>query len=188
VLTDKDAGEIAAVQEAWSLTANIQLCYWHLEHAIDRRLKDKKSTAGSYHTNKARDAHQQFAFIDPTWVPQRDRGIVCPDDVTKELLEMIKRHANMHPLIPVAKDTFRTSTSIRELCVQETYDFCHSRGLAKLWGYLWTSWYNTKDWKLFARSAYPAAIPLARTTMITESHWRVLKYQHKYNYNRPRLD
>lgn len=24
--------------------------------------------------------------------------------------------------------------------------------------------------------------------MITESHWRVLKYKYKYNYNRPRLD
>ena len=31
-------------------------------------------------------------------------------------------------------------------------------------------------------------MPLARTTMITESHWRVLKYNYKYNYNRPRLD
>ena len=57
-----------------------------------------------------------------------------------------------------------------------------------MWGYLWTCWYNEKDWKLFARSSYSAAMPLARTTMITESHWRVLKYNYKYNYNRPRLD
>jgi hypothetical protein len=188
VLTDKDAGEIAAVNEAWSWTANIQLCYWHLEHAIDRRLKDKKSAATSYNTAKAEDAHKRFEFIDPKWVPQRDRSVFCPEDVTKELLAMIKRHANMHPLIPVAKDTFWTSAKIHQFCVQETYEFCNSRGLVKLWGYLWTSWYNPKDWKLFARSAFPAAIPLARTTMITESHWRVLKYHYKYNYNRPRLD
>ncbi|PKY41406.1 hypothetical protein RhiirA4_454982 [Rhizophagus irregularis] len=31
-------------------------------------------------------------------------------------------------------------------------------------------------------------MPLARTTIITESHWRVLKYNYKYNYNQPCLD
>jgi hypothetical protein len=41
---------------------------------------------------------------------------------------------------------------------------------------------------LFARSSYPRAMPIARTTMIIESHWRVLKHNYKYNYNRPRLD
>lgn len=188
VLSDKDSGQIAAVEEAWSWKANVQLCYWHLEHAIDRRLKEKKSTASSYNTAKAHAAHEEFAFIDPTWLQQQDRGVLCPGDLTKELLDMVKRHANMHPLIPVAKDTFWTSAEIRQFCVKETYDFCHSRGLFKLWSYLWTSWYNKKDWKRFARSAYPTAIPLARTTMITESHWRVLKYHYKYNYNRPRLD
>src|SRR6185295_5968837 len=73
-------------------------------------------------------------------------------------------------------------------CVEEIYRFCHLRDLVQLWGYLWTCWYNEKDWKLFARSSYSTAMPLARTTMITESHWRVLKYNYKYNYNRPRLD
>ena len=33
-LIDKDAGEISAIGEAWSWTTNLQLCYWHLEHAI----------------------------------------------------------------------------------------------------------------------------------------------------------
>src|SRR5437868_14173295 len=41
---------------------------------------------------------------------------------------------------------------------------------------------------LFAQSSYSQAIPFASTTMITESHWRVLKYNYKYNYNRPRID
>ena len=68
------------------------------------------------------------------------------------------------------------------------YQFCYNHNLSKLWGYLWINWYNKKDWKLFARSAYSSAMPLARTTMITESHWRVLKYNYKYNYNWPRLD
>jgi hypothetical protein len=188
VLTDKDAGEISAVHQAWSWTTKIQLCYWHLEHAIDRRLKDKKSTAGTYSQDKASEAHKKFDFIDPSWVPQRGPGSICPDQYSKELLDMIKRHANMHPLIPVAKETFWRPETIYKSCVQETYEFCHRHDLARLWGYLWTCWYNPNDWKLFSRSSYHAAMPIARTTMITESHWRVLKYDYKYTCNRPRLD
>src|SRR6185312_456368 len=60
--------------------------------------------------------------------------------------------------------------------------------LAHLWAYLWTNWYDKKNWKLFARSSYPRATPIARTTMIIESHWRVLKYNYKHNYSKPRLD
>ncbi|PKY57507.1 hypothetical protein RhiirA4_510082 [Rhizophagus irregularis] len=157
VLLDKDAGEISAIEEAWSWTTNLQLCYWHLEHAISRRLKDKKSKSSGYSKNKAMEAYQQFDFINSSWIPNNGTGSLCPDDKIKEIINMIKRHANMHPLIPVV-------------------------------GYLWINWYNKKDWKLFARSAYSSAISMARTTMITESHWRVLKYNYKYNYNRPRLD
>ena len=31
VLVDKDAGQIAAIQEVWSWMANIQLCLWHIK-------------------------------------------------------------------------------------------------------------------------------------------------------------
>ena len=34
VLVDKDAGQIAAIQEAWSWTANIQLCLWLLSKQL----------------------------------------------------------------------------------------------------------------------------------------------------------
>ena len=188
VLLDKDAGEIAAVSEAWSWRANIQLCYWHLEHAIERRLKDRKLKQSTYSESKASEAHQKFEFIDPSWIPHGRTASFCTDAAAKEVAELVKKHANMHPLIPVAKNTFLSFREIYRLSVQEAYDFCYSRNLVHLWGYLWINWYNEKDWKLFARSSYYAAMPLARTTMITESHWRVLKYNYKYNYNRPRLD
>ena len=187
-LLDKDAGEISAVSEAWSWITNIQLCYWHLEHAIDRKIKDKKSKARTYTATKALEANRIFSFIDPSWIPRDDNSPLCRDEFVKELLDTVKKHANMHPLIPQTKNTFLSSDNIHRHCVEEIYRFCHSRNLAKMWGYLWTCWYNEKDWKLFARSSYSAAMPLARTTMITESHWRVLKYNYKYNYNRPRLD
>ena len=129
------------------------------------------------------EAHQQFDFIDSLWIPNSCTGSLCPDDKIKEIINVVKRHANMHPLIPVAKNTFLNSTQIYRHCVQEVYQFCYNYNLSKLWAYLWINWYNKKDWKLFARSAYSSAMPIARTTMITESHWRVLKYNYKYNYN-----
>jgi len=151
VLSDKDAGEISAVSEAWSWTANIQLCYWHLEHAIDRRIKDKKSKTRMYTAAKASEANRIFNFIDLSWI-MRDNdnnSPWCPDESVKELLDMVKKHANMHPLIPLPKDTFLDSREIHRHCVREVYQFCYSRNLIKLWGYLWMSWYNEKDWKLF---------------------------------------
>ncbi|CAG8692599.1 14543_t:CDS:2, partial [Cetraspora pellucida] len=36
--------------------------------------------------------------------------------------------------------------------------------------------------------SYSKAMPIARTTMITESHWCVLKHVYKYNCNRLHLD
>lgn len=188
VLVDKDAGEISAVNDAWSRITNIQLCYWHLERAISRKLKEKKPKSGTYTETKALEVHRLFDFIDQSWIPINDTDILCPDESIKELLNMIKKHANMHSLIPLAKGNFLTSTEIYQFCVRELYEFCYSQNLRRLWGYLWMNWYNNKDWNLFARSSYSAALPLARTTMITESHWRVLKYNYKYNYNRPRLD
>ena len=66
VLTDKDADEIALAEEAWLLIPNIQLCYWHLEHAIDRKIKDKKYKSSTYSATKVLEAHHKFEFIDPS--------------------------------------------------------------------------------------------------------------------------
>ncbi|RGB37108.1 hypothetical protein C1646_757270, partial [Rhizophagus diaphanus] len=144
VLIDKDAGEISAIEE--------------------------KSKSSGYSKNKAMEAHQQFNFIDPLWIPSSGARSLCPDDKIKKFIDIIKRHTTMHPLIPVAKNTFWNSAQIYQYCIQEIYQFCYNHNFSKLWNYLWINWYNKKDWKLFARSAYSSAMPLARTTMITESH------------------
>ena len=92
VLLDKDSGEISAVSEAWSWTANIQLCYWHLEHAIYRRIKDKKSNTIMYTETKASEANRIFNFIDPSWI-MRDNdnnSLWCPDESVKEPLDIVE--------------------------------------------------------------------------------------------------
>ncbi|CAG8738526.1 7509_t:CDS:2, partial [Cetraspora pellucida] len=87
VLLDKDSGEIAAAQEAWS-QAVIQLCLWHVEHAIECKLKEKKPRRSQYSAQKANEAHQQFAFINPLWFPDGQQNTLYPKDFVKELLNM----------------------------------------------------------------------------------------------------
>lgn len=60
-------------------------------------------------------------------------------------------------------------------------------GLREVWGYLWTSWYAPKVWKLWARSTSPYVSRL-RTTMGTENFWRQLKHNYLHHTLRPRLD
>ncbi|KAF0348188.1 ATP-dependent DNA helicase pif1 [Gigaspora margarita] len=187
VLLDKDSGEINAVQKAWHKSI-IQLCLWHMEHAIERKLKEKKIKKSQYTIQKAQEAYLEFDFINPNWLPVEQQGKICPEKLISELLGIVKKHVLMHPLISMEQNLFLTKEKIRSQCVFEIYQFCFQRNLYNLWGYLWVNWYNLKDWNLFARAVYPKAIPIAKTTMITELHCRVLKYNYKYNCNRPRLD
>lgn len=69
----------------------------------------------------------------------------------------------------------------------EMYLFCRQRGLREVWGYLWSSWYSARRWKLWARSTSPL-ISRIRTTMNVENFWRQLKHDFLHNHVRPRLD
>jgi len=106
VLVDKDAGQIIAIQEAWSWMANIQLCLWHVEQAVDRKLKEKKYKSSQYTARKANEAQEQLDFIDASWIPERNEGVICSEENIREVLNMVKRHAILHPLIPINKETF----------------------------------------------------------------------------------
>ncbi|KAJ7812151.1 hypothetical protein B0H14DRAFT_2753012, partial [Mycena olivaceomarginata] len=64
----------------------------------------------------------------------------------------------------LGKDGPQTATDIRREAVHKMYQFCHTRGLREVWGYLWTLWYAPKMWKSRARSSSPYVSRL-RTTM-----------------------
>jgi hypothetical protein len=70
----------------------------------------------------------------------------------------------------------------------EVYNFCTRNNLPNVWVYLYREWYTIEKWLLWARAARPFQIPNGKSTMLVESHWRVLKCNHLYHYNRPRLD
>ena len=53
---------------------------------------------------------------------------------------------------------------------------------------MWSSWYAPAMWKLWARSSDDQFLSRLRTTMMTENHWKQLKYHHLGFMHRPRLD
>jgi hypothetical protein len=67
------------------------------------------------------------------------------------------------------------------------YNFCVENQLSDSWAYLYRRWYTAEMWKLWARSVVDH-IPNGKSTMMIESHWRVLKRNHLHYSNRPRLD
>lgn len=110
----------------------------------------------------------------------------CPAPHRRQILHLFTVHFCLHPLFPERDGTY-TKKQIRDRAVYEMYMFCWQRGLAEVWGYLWTSWYQPSRWKLWARSTSPYVSRL-RTTMTVENHWRQLKHKHLHHLVRPRLD
>ncbi|KAI9488736.1 hypothetical protein BDB00DRAFT_963242 [Zychaea mexicana] len=82
----------------------------------------------------------------------------------------------------------RTALEIHQYAAREIYNYCHENGYIDAWVYLYTFWYKPTAWNQWARSAIPDRIPGGKTTMLIEAHWKVLKRNHLYRFNRARLD
>ena len=65
--------------------------------------------------------------------------------------------------------------------------WCKSRSYPRLWAYLWVNWYRPAQWVLWARATH-GEIPVLKTTMIVESHWKTLKHSYLHDFNQPRID
>lgn len=63
---DKDMAEIAMLRRVWR-GIKIQICWWHLRKAVRERLAKRKLSTTPYNAQRA---HQQFPFIDTTFVPR----------------------------------------------------------------------------------------------------------------------
>lgn len=100
--------------------------------------------------------------------------IFCPAAHRKQLLKLFTSHFCRHPLLPEPTGIRSASEIYADAC-HEMYSFCHQRGLADVWAYMWNSWYSNQMWKLWALSACPR-IPRLRTTMNAENLWKQLKH------------
>lgn len=208
--TDKDASEIAAVRQVWP-SATIQLCMWHALRAVRAKLKDSSKTNTQVHYHPA-EAARYILDLEICWgsEPIRrpngghrygrcdcasrtsawdEQGRLEPGkDERDVVIEIFRRHYNMHPFIPDQNGTLRSATDIYRDCTREMYEWCRKRDYFRLWAYLWVNWYRPGQWELWARAANSNEIPVLKTTMIVESHWRRLKHDYLHRFYRPRID
>ena len=208
--TDKDQAEISAVTAVWP-GVKIQLCYWHVKRAVNMKLNSSKSTK-TQDRYRPEEAKTIIPELEICWgsLPMRrpvaHRSDECQclskgeniqetgrlEPTTKEerktVIDIFCRHFNLHPLIPDSNGTFKSSEALHRECTAEMYAWCKARGYYRLWAYVYVNWYCPEQWERWARSANPAEIPVLKTTMIVESHWRTLKHDYLHRFNRPRVD
>ncbi|CAG8684911.1 11567_t:CDS:2, partial [Gigaspora rosea] len=171
IMTDKDSAQILAAKTIW-LDAYIQLCFWHMKRAIKRQLAlTKKPKLTRYSSDSA---NSEFSFIDPNFHHNH-------------ILNLIAKHFNQHPFIPTSDNQYCSPNQIRETAVKEMYIYCKNNNLKWAWSYLWVEWYSPLKWPNWARSA-KKEISVLKTTMIAESHWRLIKHNYLYKFNKPCLD
>ncbi|KAL1989584.1 hypothetical protein VTN49DRAFT_6781 [Thermomyces lanuginosus] len=182
-----------AVKLIWPHT-KVQLCYWHDRYwpaQAQQLIPHLEVCWGSLPTRRPLGDH----FVGRCNCPSKaerveEEGRLEPanKDERDSVLEIMRRHFHLHPLIPDENGTFKSAETIHRECAAEMYTWCKARGYYRLWAYLFTSWYSEGQWKLWARSAEPNSIPTVKTTMIVESHWRILKHNYLHRFNRPRVD
>lgn len=125
----------------------------------------------------------------PPKVKKTDLPKFCPKEHRSDIVEMFRRHACQHPLIPLndAANTCLEPDEIHEAAVRDMYTYCFENNLSQVWAYLWNCWYRPEKWILWARSASDE-ISVLRTTMIIEGFWNKLKHSILTDFNSPRLD
>ncbi|KAI9136019.1 hypothetical protein BKA69DRAFT_1034050 [Paraphysoderma sedebokerense] len=105
-------------------------------------------------------------------------------------MDIMERHYHYHTKIPVHRNAQNVTLSreqIWTICVNEMYDFCRLNQLPQVFRYMWMHWYSPCKWQWWSLSSCDE-IPMARTTMLVESLWKVLKRDYLYKFVRPRID
>ncbi|KAJ6586095.1 hypothetical protein B0H19DRAFT_1250823 [Mycena capillaripes] len=116
---------------------------------------------------------------------QKARRTFCSAAYRDSIVNMMEKHYCAHPLLPGY--THPSREGIRRWAVTQMYKFCVKHGLPDVWAYLWENWYRKSRWELWARSVHPE-IPVLKTTMILESHWRRIKHDVLHYFHMPRCD
>lgn len=104
------------------------------------------------------------------------------------VLEMFSCQFNADLWILDGFGTRPSKECIHRKCAGMMYEWYKERDFFKIWAYLYVNWYKLGQWKLWARSANPDEIPVLKTTMIVDSHWRRVKHNFLNKFNRSRID
>ncbi|KAJ7621731.1 hypothetical protein DFH06DRAFT_1273581 [Mycena polygramma] len=116
---------------------------------------------------------------------KKSRRTFCPAAYRDSIESMMNKHYCAHPLLPGYAHP--SPEGIKRWAVMQMYKFCVEHELREVWAYLWENWYRSSRWELWARSVHPE-IPVLKTTMILESHWRRIKHDFLHHFHMPRCD
>ncbi|KAJ7625689.1 hypothetical protein FB45DRAFT_979820 [Roridomyces roridus] len=117
--------------------------------------------------------------------PEKKPRRFCPAEYRDAIINMMERHYCAHPLLPGYAHPSREG--IKRWAVSQMYKFCVENDLPEVWAYLWENWYRATRWELWARSVHEE-IPVLKTTMMLESHWRRIKHDFLHHFHMPRCD
>ncbi|KAK9334358.1 hypothetical protein V1521DRAFT_375118 [Lipomyces starkeyi] len=217
VHTDKDFAEVTAAAIAFKRENpgyKHHLCLWHSLRAIDQHITGKARPSGSDTIENARSSirssalpsYLRFLSEEADWILSKGHTKLCTSEQAGNIRSMVKRHLLRHPILPkVVYDNtiapqalvFETYEYIHASSVRELLDYCKSIGQPKLFRYFWNNWYRPEyggiasRWEIASLCGRPdsdTTIPISRTTMRIESHWRILKKDYASRFVRPRLD
>lgn len=109
--------------------------------------------------------------------------IQLSDRDEQHLFRLIDSHYNSHQYL----DPSLNKDRLHSVAVREIILFLLTHKSIKLLGYLMREWYNRNNFELWGRRSI-SKIALARTTMLVEGHWSMMKRSLLQCYNRPRVD
>ncbi|TYJ56278.1 hypothetical protein B9479_002965 [Cryptococcus floricola] len=127
-----------------------------------------------------------YGITDPLAGQARSLEKFCPQDLRRNVIDLIKKAFHAHPDIPVYGG--KTADEVYVDAVKAAYFFCHKNRLPALWAYLYANWYEPGRWELWARSAHIDFLPLRKTNMMVERHFGILKGSFFNVRRRLRLD
>ncbi|KAK9481964.1 hypothetical protein V1527DRAFT_499439 [Lipomyces starkeyi] len=188
VHTDKNFAEVTAASLAFRRNNpgyKHHLSLWHSLRAIHQHITGKTKIMS------ALPEHLHFLSDESEWILSnvQDKKLCTPDHAAK-LRAMIKRHLLRHPLQPKVVDecaerpsalVYDTYDEIHTSSIREMLEYCRSIGHPKVFRYFWINWYRPErpSWVAVGdcinvwASGSDAIIPISRTTMRLESHWRI---------------
>ncbi|KAK9377575.1 uncharacterized protein V1513DRAFT_7, partial [Lipomyces chichibuensis] len=214
VHTDKDFAAASIAFKRDNLAYNHHLCLWHSLRAIDQHIRGKVRATGFDSIDNSRSSirltalpqYLHFLSDESDWILSKGQTRLCTAEQAGILRAMIKRHLLRHPLLPkVVNDDadapqalmYETYEEIHVSSIREMLDFCRSINQPKIFRYFWSNWYRPvfrnvgSRWEiasLCGRADSSGTIPISRTTMRLESHWRILKKDYASRFVKPRLD
>ncbi|KAK9252086.1 hypothetical protein V1507DRAFT_481925 [Lipomyces tetrasporus] len=166
--TDKDFAEVTAASLAFKRNNPAYKHHLCLLRAIDQHITGKTKNTGAHSVQNAKNSIRKGAL--QKWILSNESGKkLCTREQAAKLFAMIKCHLLRHPLLQkVVNDGAEHPRAL----VYETYEEIHASSIREMLDYFGSRWEIAS---MCARCGSDAIIPISRTTMRLESHWRILK-------------